>query len=372
MNQRLLSLDAYRGAVMLFMASAGFGIPQVAHSNPDHALAWLAPLLEHVPWIGCAPWDLIQPAFMFMVGVAMPYSYGKRTSLGEPPGKQLLHAISRSIILVLLAVMLASRKQQTWIFTNVLGQIGLGYTFLYLVYKRSFKQQLIISGGILIGYWTLFALYPAKQPSPEVGSLTGFFSHWSKNANAATAFDSWFLNLFPGPVWKPNDGGYHTLNFIPSLVTMVLGVMSGAYLQREEPLLGKIQRFFIAGAVLVVSGWILGQFACPIVKRIWTPSWVLFSGGWVLLRLGLFVWLVDHLQLQKLAWPLAIVGMNSIAIYLGSQLCTGWLREFLHIHFGGAAFYSEGSGPIYERCGILLLLWGLCWWLHRNKAYLRI
>jgi heparan-alpha-glucosaminide N-acetyltransferase len=372
--QRLLSLDAYRGAVMLFMASASFGIPQVAATDPQHPLAWLAPLLEHVPWIGCAPWDLIQPAFMFMVGVAMPYSYGKRAALGESTRTQLFHAISRSIILILLAVMLASRKHQTWVFTNVLGQIGLGYSFLYLVSKLSLRNQVITAASLLFGYWLLFALYPIQPaPDPDDGALTGFYAHWSKNANIAYHFDLWFLNLFPTEKpWASNPGGYHTLNFIPSLATMILGLLAGQYLKKDLPLLTKIRKLLIAGVLLILVGWVLGQFACPIVKRIWTPTWALFSGGWVVLLLAFFLWWVDHLQLHRLAMPLAIVGMNSIAIYLGSQLCTGWLKEFLHIHFGGTQFYTTGSGPIYERCGVLLLLWALCWWLHKNKAYLRI
>lgn len=370
-NKRLLSLDAYRGAVMLFMASAGFGIPKVAASQPDSIWATLAPLLEHAPWIGCAPWDLIQPAFMFMVGVAMPYSYGKRRELGESTGRQFGHVLVRSIILILLAVMLASRKETTWIFTNVLGQIGLGYTFLYLIWRGGAAAQVMASLVILLGTWLAFVLYPVPPAGTDV--LPGLAAHWSKNLNLATAFDHWFLNLFPrSEPWVPNEGGYHTLNFVPSLVTMILGTMAGDHLRSDKPLQTKIRNFFLGGVMLVIAGWVAGQFACPIVKRIWTPSWALFSGGWVLLGLGVSVWLFDVRGFKRLAWPLAIVGMNSIAIYLGSQLCTGWIREFLHIHFGGSAFYSAGLGPIYERCGILLVFWLLCWWLHRNKAYLRI
>ena len=369
MKERLLSLDAYRGAVMLFMASTGFGIPQVAKAAPDSGWSWLAQFLEHVPWVGGCPWDMIQPAFMFMVGVAMPYSYASRAASGQKPSAQLWHAFSRSIILVLLAVMLASRKEQTWIFTNVLGQIGLGYTFLFLIWRAGLKAQLIACASILVGYWALFALWPV---TPGSEPLSGFFAHWNKNANIATAFDHWFLNLFPGKGWTPNDGGYHTLNFIPSLVTMTFGVMAGNHLRSDRALMQKVLDFVKAGVVLVIVGWLLGQFACPIVKRIWTPTWAIFSGGWVVLALAAFVYLVDVVGLRKLAWPFAIVGMNSIAIYLGSQLITGWLREFLYIHFGGQAFYTTGLGPIYERCGVLLLFWGLCWWLHKNKAYLRI
>ncbi len=133
---RLLSLDAFRGAIMLLMASSGLGIPQVAKKFPDSALwKFFGYQCEHSEWVGCSLWDLIQPAFMFMVGVALPWSIANRQGRGQTFGVLFGHALWRALLLVLLAVFLTSAwsKQTEWIFTNVLAQIGLGYPFLFLL-----------------------------------------------------------------------------------------------------------------------------------------------------------------------------------------------------------------------------------------------
>ena len=134
--QRLASLDAYRGAIMLLMASSGFGIAQVAAGFPNSAVwHFLGQECEHATWSGCTLWDLIQPAFMFMVGVALPWSIANRQARGESFGKLFVHALRRALILVLLGVFLTSAwsRRTEWQFTNVLLQIGLGYPFLFLL-----------------------------------------------------------------------------------------------------------------------------------------------------------------------------------------------------------------------------------------------
>src|SRR5689334_17390459 len=142
---RLASLDAYRGFIMFLMASAGFGIGGVAAKLPDSIWATIAPQVDHVPWVGCVLWDLIQPAFMFMVGVAAAYSTANRLKKGDSITWVLLHAAVRSLALVLLGVLLASNsrddKQTNWLFTNVLAQIGLGYFFVVLLSWTNAKVQ---------------------------------------------------------------------------------------------------------------------------------------------------------------------------------------------------------------------------------------
>ncbi len=142
---RLVSLDAYRGAIMLFMASGGLALPEVAKHFPDDPVwRFLAFNTDHVPWIGCSLWDLIQPSFMFMVGVAMPYSIASRRAKGDSEIKITFHVLYRAIFLVLLAIFLSSNwsKRTNFVFTNVLAQIGLGYAFLYLLLGRGVRVQL--------------------------------------------------------------------------------------------------------------------------------------------------------------------------------------------------------------------------------------
>ncbi len=161
---RLVSLDAYRGAIMLFMASGGLALPAVAKHFPDSPVwRFLAFNTEHVPWAGRhSLWDLIQPSFMFMVGVAMPYSIASRRARGDSEKKIIAHVLYRALVLVLLAIFLSSNwsRQTNFVFVNVLAQIGLGYAFLYLLLGRGLRVQLATLAVILIGYWLLFFFWP--------------------------------------------------------------------------------------------------------------------------------------------------------------------------------------------------------------------
>jgi predicted acyltransferase len=384
---RLTSLDAFRGMIMLFMASAGFGFPQVAEQFPDSALwKFLAFHTSHAPWVGGGAWDMIQPAFMFMVGVAMPYSLARRARDGQPWGRQLWHTVWRSFVLVALAVFLASKnaKQTTFIFTNVLGQIGLGYTFLFLLAGRGWRVQLGALAAIAVLSWAAFVQHPLPPPDypyTQLGVkpaelsksvLPGFFAHWNKNANFAFNFDLWFLNLFPGE--KPfrfNAGGYTTLNFFPSLITMILGLMVGERLRGEGDLRATLVWMGKVAAASLVSGLLLGWLACPLVKRIWTPSWALYCGGIVLAVLAALFWIVEMRGWKKWTWPFVVVGMNSIAIYLLDQLLPGWIVATLKTHLGPDIFAGT-YGVIWQRCAVLLVLWLACWWMYRRKIFLRI
>lgn len=384
---RLTSLDAFRGIIMLFMASAGFGFPQVAEQFPDSAVwKFLSFHTTHAPWVGGGAWDMIQPAFMFMVGVAMPYSLARRARDGQTWSRQFLHTVWRSLVLVALAVFLASKnaKQTTYIFTNVLGQIGLGYTFLFLLAGRGWRMQLGAIAVIAVASWTAFATHPlppADFDYTKVGVkpaelphavLPGFFGHWNKNANFASAFDLWFLNLFPTD--KPvrfNAGGYATLNFVPSIITMILGLMAGERLRREDSLRAKLIWMLKVAAAAIVAGLLLGWFAVPLVKRIWTPSWAFYSGGIVLAVLAALFWLVEIRGWKKWTFPFVVVGMNSIAIYLLDQLLPGWIVATLRTHLGQDIF-SGTYGMVWQRCSVLLVLWLVCWWMYRRKVFLRI
>jgi predicted acyltransferase len=390
---RLVSLDAYRGLIMLFMASGGFGLHQVAELEQfkDAALwKFLAFHTEHTAWVGGGAWDMIQPAFMFMVGVAMPFSLARRGTEGQAFGRLLLHAIWRSFMLVALAVFLSTKsgaKQPNFVFTNVLAQIGLGYTFLFLLARRGWKTQLGALLAIAIGYWAFFALHPL--PPPDMGEkelkaigikvaevkevvLTGFAAHWSKNFNAATAFDQWFLNLFPTQdKFVFNAGGYQTLNFVPSLITMILGLMAGSVLRGPHGDTEKLKRLGLVGAVCLALGLVAGATVCPIIKRIWTPSWALFSGGIVMWVLAVFYWIVDVRGWRAWAMPLVIVGMNSIAMYLMYQLLSGWIAGQLQTYLG-QNIYSGDFGIVWRRSLALLSLWCVCWWMYRRKIFLRI
>jgi predicted acyltransferase len=386
--QRLVSLDAYRGAIMLLMASSGLGLAQVAKQFPTSDLwQFLAHQTEHAPWAGMRLWDIIQPAFMFMVGVALPWSVANRRARGQGFVRMFAHALWRAVVLVLLAVFLTSAwsKQTVWTFPNVLAQIGLGYPVVFLLAFTRPRTQWLAAFGILFAYWLAFALYPLPPAGFDwqaVGvpadwpHLTGFAAHWDKNANFAAAVDQWLLNLFPSE--KPfvfNAGGYQTLNFVPSIATMVFGVLTGQLLRRNLPMGAKLQRLLLFGAAGIVLGLLLTMAGlCPIVKRIWTPSWAIYSAGWATLLLAGFVAVIEGLGWKRWAFPLVVVGLNPITLYCLWQLMGSFVRDNLKRHLGPDIFEVFGApyAPILERVLVLLIFWLILLWMCRRKIFLRV
>jgi heparan-alpha-glucosaminide N-acetyltransferase len=387
-SQRLVSLDAYRGAIMLMMASSGLGLTQVARQFPDSGLwQFIGRQTEHAQWAGCTLWDIIQPAFMFMVGVALPWSVANRLARGQSFARMFGHAMWRALVLVLLAVFLTSAwsKQTVWSFSNVLAQIGLGYPVVFLLAFTRPRTQWLTALGILLAYWLAFALYP---PAPadfdwrSVGvpanwpHLAGFAAHWDKNANFAAAFDLWFLNLFPQE--KPfvfNSGGYQTLNFVPAIATMIFGLLAGQWLRSDGPITRKLKRLVLFG----IAGIVLGQAVSlagwgPIVKRIWTPSWAIYSAGWVTLLLAGFVAIIEWRGWKRWAFPFVVVGLNPITLYCMWQLMTSFIRDNIQRHLGQHIFESFGAiyVPILERAAVLLVLWLIVLWMYRRKVFFRI
>jgi predicted acyltransferase len=382
-RQRLTSIDAYRGFVMLAMASAGFGFPEVAKTLTDSWWPTIARQFQHVAWTGCSCWDLIQPSFMFLVGVAVPFSYAARRAQGRSYLGTLGHALVRCVILVLLAILLSSQLPHTqteFKFTNVLAQIGLGYMFVFLLVNRGIILQTLVLVGVLAGYGYLFYQHPLPGPDvdyaavgaePE-GLLPGEQAHWNQNTNFAAAVDRTFLNWFPRKEpFRFDRGGYCTLNFVPSIATMLLGLMAGELLRGAASQRRKIVWLLIGGAVCMAAGLALGLTIVPIVKKIWTPSWVLVSGAAALWTLALFYWVVDVRGFRRLAYPLVVVGANSILMYLMSMLMAGWVFENLKITFGESAFTGT-YGPIVHHTAVLAVLWLICFWLYRQRAFIKI
>ncbi len=423
-KQRLWSLDAFRGATMLLLVSEIDGaVRPIAKALPDNEFWSFANFhTSHIPWIGASLWDMIQPSFMFMVGTAMAFSYAKREEKGQSYWRMLFHAVIRSVLLILLGVFLRSRNSSgglNWTFEDVVTQIGLGYLLVFLLWKTPTWMKAGAVLAILAIYWGLFAFWPLPQNKefekwiPEKGVakqeviLEGFEAHWTKNANPAHYFDRWFLNQFPRamnkegkrPAFEANGGGYQTLNFIPAAVTMLLGLMAGELLRGNRGAWAKWGILIGAGAFLVLAGYGIDQAGvCPIIKRIWTPSWTLWSGGVCILILAGFYLLFDLLPLKYLAYPLVVVGANSLLVYTihgtmaGTilywwklvfpavegkdvfQRALAWYDEIATTRFPDYALGAnlEAFVPLAHTVAITLTVWVLCLWLYRQRCFVRI
>ena len=386
---RLISLDAFRGLVMLLMLNEALHLPVLAQAFP-HSLFWrvIAFNTEHVEWQGSSLHDLIQPAFSFLVGAALPFSIASRKLKGQTFGPMLGHAIRRAFILIFLGIFLRSlHSYQTYFtFEDTLTQIGLGYAFLFLLGFTRVRTQVVSLVLILILFWAAFVLYPAPGPGFDYARVgvpqnwphlyTGFFSHWNKNSNLSWAFDVWFLNLFPrAHPFVFNEGGWSTLSFIPTLGTMIMGLLAGEWLKGTESKEKKLRGLIVAGVALLVLG-LLCQWVgiCPIVKRVWTSSYTLYSGGLVVLMLAGFYALLDWKGWRRWAFPLVVVGMNSIAVYVMSWTMEGFVRGAIDRHFGGviAAMAAPTFQPTVEGFLVVLTFWLILFWMYRRKIFLRI
>lgn len=385
---RNIAVDAYRGWVMLLMMAEVLELARVSQAFPGNWFwAFLGYNQTHVDWAGCSLHDLIQPSFSFLVGVALPYSIASRLAKGGTFGKMWGHAIWRSFLLIALGIFLRSMYSTRTYFTfeDTLTQIGLGYPILFLLGFRPPRWAWIALGVVLGGYWLAWALYPVAGPGFDWQSVgvpanwahhyTGFAAHWNKNANLGNAFDQWFLNLFPrSQPFVFNSGGYLTLSFIPTLGTMILGLVAGRWLRASAPAI-PMKRLLIAGAIGIASGLFLHFTGiCPVVKRIWTPSWTLFSGGACFLLTAAFSWVIDVKGYRKWAFPLVVIGVNSIAAYMIAHLCERFMFSSFRIHLGPNAFKILGPGlePLLLGTAVLLSYWLILFWMYRRKLFLKI
>lgn len=401
-SERLWSMDAYRGLAMLLMSSEGLGLMHAAGYFPEsHWWQALAFHTDHVQWRGWCLWDLIQPSFMFLAGASTAFSYVKRQATGESYWHMFGHALVRSIVLILLGIFLRSMGQSQTYFTfeDVLTQIGLGYMGLFLLWNRSIWDQALVAILLLLGYFAAVEAHPTRPPgfdrtsvgvSPEWQAEHGLppeLAHWEKNTNLAADADVWFLNLFPRKErFVYNGGGYQTLNFVPSLATMILGLIAGSILRRWQNQADKLVALTVLGFALLSLGIYLDAAdICPLVKRIWTPTWAVWSAGVAMLTLALFYLLVDIVGLRRLAWPMVVVGSNSIVVYVLAWIAYPFFKQNLATHFGtrwmaevanllgqGDPRAVEALVPVISEASVLFCFWLICVWLWKQRTFIKI
>ena len=386
---RLTALDAYRGFVMFLMMAEVMRLWELARSFPASTLCqWIRFNTTHVDWVGCSLHDLIQPSFSFLVGVALPFSIASRLARGQGVAQMSIHAVWRAIVLIALGIFLRSigRPQTNFTFEDTLTQIGLGYPFLFALGFATARTQWIALGVILAACWTAFALWPLPPATFDYAGVgvppdwphhaTGFAAHWNKNSNLGAAFDVWFLNLFPRATpFTANGGGYLTLSFIPTLGTMLFGLIAAGWLRDGTPARTKLARLALAGlACLLLSAVLQALGICPIVKRIWTPAWTIFSAGACALLLAGFYALTDMRGRRAWAFPLVVIGMNSIAAYCMAHLFESFIIGSLKTHLGEHAFAFAGTAfeAALRGAAVLLVFWLILFWMQRRKIFLRI
>ncbi len=349
---RMVSVDAFRGLTMLLLISQGFGLHE-ALTRISNA-SWLAAQFDHASWVGCTLWDLIQPAFTFIVGVAMPLSLRRRQQEGASRAQLLQHVVWRAVFLIALSNVLSnwnSNGRPVLQLINVLCQIAFGYVICFLIMQLRFTWQVAACVGMLAGYTTLFFLFPGPA------------GPFDPTGNIGAVLDRWILGY--------NYSGYYTtINFLGNAVTILFGVWTGMLLQSRRTeqqrmliLAGSAMLCFSLG--LLLANWI------PMVKRLWTASFTFFSAGWVLLALLAVYYIVDVKGWNRWTFPAIVIGTNCLFIYSFSQVLRGWLSRGLG-NFTGQFWFIGPYGLIAHSLLVTAVMWYLCYLLYQRKIFFKL
>jgi predicted acyltransferase len=359
---RLLSLDVYRGLVMTLLIAEGAGV-YVALQALD--LPWakqIANQFMHPPWDGLAFWDLIQPAFMFIVGVAMVFSMRKRAGHGDGWGKRFAHILKRCAILFLLGTGLHCLYAGELVFElwNVLTQLSVTILIAFLIMELPLVSQGLISLALIVSTdlaYRFILIAPYDQP-------------FTPGANFGSYMDTLLMSGLNSDHWV-------AINAIPTAAHTIWGVMVGRVLIGPSGAGRKAAVIALWGIACLIVGYALSYAGyAPIIKRISTSSFVLVSGGWCLLALAGLYAIID-IKGWRCGWGVfTIVGTNSILIYMITEsLAYAWLNPKTYIFVGGA-LDKLGTPEPYARLisalTVWLMLWSLCYWLYKNKLFVRI
>ena len=359
--ERILSIDVFRGFTMFLLIGEFTGLYSLmTHETLEGTIvSAIGHQLHHHPWNGLRFWDLIQPFFMFIVGLSLPFAVNNRIKRGETSKQIFTHVLKRSVILLALGwgLYCVGPGEITYRFQNVLAQIAFTYLIAYLIMHRSFKFQLIFSLALIVLTEALYRFFPVE----------GFNHAFVANKN----FGTWLDLQYDG---ADLAGSWVSINALPTAAHTIWGVLVGKLLMSIKPSNEKFIKLLIAGASLVIVGYLMDPVT-PIIKRISTSSFVIVSGGWTILAMAFLFWIID-IKKKRGGWTLffAIVGMNSLFIYLFAHLDGGKfiehiLHPFTHALLG---WRGELTAEIFTSLLVWAALWGLCYWMYQKRLFIKI
>ena len=355
-KERVLSIDFFRGFVLFILVTgiSGVFIQLVKAGKAGDLITLLDTQFRHGEWYELTFWDLIQPFFMFIVGVAMPFSMAKRMSRGETWNKSFQHALTRSFWLLVLGFMQGA-TEKTFSFTNILPQLSFAYLFAFLLMRKDIKWQLLISFTLILISDLLYHFWPVEgynQLAP------------------AQNFGAWFDLATVGHL---NPNHWVTFNALPTTAHVIWGVVAGKFLMKEMSDKKKTLTILITGLVGLVIGYSMDPFI-PIIERISTSSYVIVCGGWAMVAMAFSYWLVDVMNFRKFALFFAIVGMNSIFIYLFSMMGGGKLLYRMAVPFTYRLFGWSGEIAInmITTLVVVSMFWYLSYFLYKRKIFFKL
>ncbi len=358
--ERLVSLDFFRGVTMFLLIGEATNLYTHLGSPglQGTLIGTIGTQFEHHPWNGLRFWDLIQPFFMFIVGVAMPFSFAKRFEHGDTWAQAFKHALFRSAMLLLFGwgLYCIGPGRLTFELWNVLAQLSVTYLVAFLMMRKSAPTQIIFTFFLIALSEALYRLWP----------VAGFNHPFIPDQN----FGSWMDYKLMG---KLSEGHWVAINALPTTAHTMWGVLAGQVLKSDRAPLQRIKILASAGLIGVAAGYAL-DLVTPIIKRICTSSFVIVSGGWCLLALAFSYWLIDVKGFKRGVLFFNIVGMNSLFIYLFTN--TGGAEWFNQIvkPFSMGVFQWAGdlNAKIITSLFIWGMLWSLCYWLYKKRIFIKI
>ena len=358
--ERLLSIDALRGFDMFWIIGGGTLLSSLADVWPHPITQTIKEQLEHVEWQGFHFEDLIFPLFLFIVGVVLPFSTSRRRQQGQSSASIHLHIFKRALTIILLGLIFNNLLRFEWSqmrWPGVLQRIGLCYFFAAIVVAHTrWRTQAIIVGAVLVLYWVAAELIPV----PDFGA----------NAMTAEGCLSSYIDqrLIPGKLYYGYGDNEGLISTFPAVCTVLLGALAGHWLRSQRTGNRKAAGLALAGLACVATGYLWG-LVFPIIKLIWTSSYTLFSGGWCLLLLALFYWLIDVKGYRKWTFFFVVIGVNPITIYFLQRFVNfGDIAEFF---LAGVVNNAGQVAPLVLPLGVLAVKWLLLWFLYRHKIFFK-
>ena len=361
-ESRIMSVDALRGFDMFWIAGGGEVVRRFLEIFARPLPAVIETQLEHVEWEGFVAWDLIMPLFLFIVGVSMPLSISKRLAKGQTKKQIYLHTLRRFAILWILGMfaqgnLMSFDLSKLHLYSNTLQAIAAGYLVATVVILNiGVIGQAVTAVALLIFFWLLMTFVPV--PGHGAGLLT-------PDGNLAMFVDETILGHF-------RDGTPYTwiLSSIPFAASVLLGVLTGHLMNSSKPRGTKLAWLIAAG----IGGLALGQIAglaFPIIKHIWTSSFVLYAAGWSWLLLALFYGLIDILGYRKWAFVFVVLGMNAIVVYVGTGIVR--IRGVGELIIGASAYKALSPLPAFLfTTFVFALIWSVFYMMYRKKIFVRI
>ncbi len=393
---RIISVDALRGFDMFWILGAD-GLVQALHRLFGDPLTGLAATqLDHCDWEGFRAYDLIFPMFVFIVGISVVFSLGKSLA-GQGRGATVLRILRRGALLVALGIICYGGLKGHWQDVRLLGvlqRIGIAYAVTALLFCFCRPRVLgMILVGILIGYWALMTFVPirdirldqaeferrgaelgTKEPHEIFARTTATVSGcYEPGRNLANHLDFEYL---PGRKWDKWYDPEGLLSTLPAVATCLLGVFAGLLLRQQGWSHQRRLAWLVGGGVACVLLGELWGLQFPVVKKIWTSSFVLVAGGWSALLLAAFYWMVDVRGWKRWTTPFIWIGSNAITAYLLVNLVD--VRGLANRLVGGPvsrgldSAVAAGLGDVVGHAAALGLVLALVWYLHRRQIFLRL